>query len=408
MLLERTRRHHPGPRAASHHRIELHAGEAMVEPAWRLAHRRRPRARPGPLRHARARHRAPPPLTPFRSGSTAVRGRDMTGTRRAAGGGTGPGPSSQFGRRTAARGRPSLHSTAWRRRSGPTTTTGRSSIPLDTPHPRPAAMAAHGFVQLRDLADVGARGRVPRARVHGLEERRRHELRADRDRRRRARLPRVLEQGERAPRQGRDLHRRTPSSARRCVAGSRTSARTSGGSARSSSSPRATTTRSAPSTATTTTASTPTTRVGSCAPGSSSPTTPTATCSSWSAAPTGSPDPATEIRVPLHRGAQFVVDTQRLWHVVVHTGPAPRYALISSFEIEPAARRLDRRLRCPSSPGGRRSDRDAPIPVGSSRMGRIDRRGFLRAGAGAAALAGLAACSTRGASESAHRRAPGR
>ena len=32
-------------------------------------------------------------------------------------------------------------------------------------------------------------------------------------------------------------------------------------------------------------------------------------------------------------------------------------------------------------------------------MGRIDRRGFLRAGAGAAALAGLAACSTRGASE---------
>jgi phospholipase C len=33
-------------------------------------------------------------------------------------------------------------------------------------------------------------------------------------------------------------------------------------------------------------------------------------------------------------------------------------------------------------------------------MGRIDRRGFLRAGAGAAALAGIAACSTRGASES--------
>jgi len=33
-------------------------------------------------------------------------------------------------------------------------------------------------------------------------------------------------------------------------------------------------------------------------------------------------------------------------------------------------------------------------------MGRIDRRGFLRAGAGAVALAGLAACSTRGASES--------
>ena len=56
----------------------------------------------------------------------------------------------------------------------------------------------------------------------------------------------------------------------------------------------------------------------------------------------GLPDPETEIRVPLHRGAQFVVDTQRLWHVVVHTGTAPRYALISSFESGPAARRVDR------------------------------------------------------------------
>ena len=48
--------------------------------------------------------------------------------------------------------------------------------------------------------------------------------------------------------------------------------------------------------------------------------------------PDGLPDPATEVRVPLHRGARFVVDTQRLWHVVVHTGDAPRYALITSFE----------------------------------------------------------------------------
>jgi hypothetical protein len=49
----------------------------------------------------------------------------------------------------------------------------------------------------------------------------------------------------------------------------------------------------------------------------------------------GLPDPATEIRVPLHRGARFVVDTQRLWHVVVHNGTAPRYALITSFESGP-------------------------------------------------------------------------
>lgn len=52
--------------------------------------------------------------------------------------------------------------------------------------------------------------------------------------------------------------------------------------------------------------------------------------------PDGLPDPATEIRMPLHRGARFVVDTQRLWHVVVHNGDAPRYALITSFESSPA------------------------------------------------------------------------
>lgn len=51
--------------------------------------------------------------------------------------------------------------------------------------------------------------------------------------------------------------------------------------------------------------------------------------------PDGLPDPATEVRVPLPRGARFVVDTQRLWHVVVHPGTAPRYALITSFEGGP-------------------------------------------------------------------------
>ena len=50
----------------------------------------------------------------------------------------------------------------------------------------------------------------------------------------------------------------------------------------------------------------------------------------------GMPDPSTEVRLPLHRGARFVVDTQRLWHVVVHNGDASRYALISSFESSPA------------------------------------------------------------------------
>ena len=55
--------------------------------------------------------------------------------------------------------------------------------------------------------------------------------------------------------------------------------------------------------------------------------------------PDGLPDPSTEVRVPLHRGARFLVDTQRLWHVVVHNGTAPRYALITSFESGPALER---------------------------------------------------------------------
>ena len=66
--------------------------------------------------------------------------------------------------------------------------------------------------------------------------------------------------------------------------------------------------------------------------------------------PDGLPDPATEARVPLHKGARFVVDTQRLWHVVVHPGDAPRYALITSFESGPA---LERWV----------DDQRAPIPV---------------------------------------------
>ncbi|HET9730216.1 MAG TPA: hypothetical protein VFR41_12375 [Acidimicrobiia bacterium] len=53
----------------------------------------------------------------------------------------------------------------------------------------------------------------------------------------------------------------------------------------------------------------------------------------------GLPDPSTEVRLDLHKGARFVLDTQRLWHVVVHNGNAPRYALICSFESGPT---LDR------------------------------------------------------------------
>jgi hypothetical protein len=52
--------------------------------------------------------------------------------------------------------------------------------------------------------------------------------------------------------------------------------------------------------------------------------------------PDGLPDQRTEVHLPLHRGARFIVDTQRLWHVVCHPGSTTRYALISSFESGPA------------------------------------------------------------------------
>ena len=64
----------------------------------------------------------------------------------------------------------------------------------------------------------------------------------------------------------------------------------------------------------------------------------------------GLPDPATERRVPLAKGSRFVVDTQRLWHVVVHNGDAPRYALITSFESGPALETwIDSQRRAPVS-----------------------------------------------------------
>jgi hypothetical protein len=53
----------------------------------------------------------------------------------------------------------------------------------------------------------------------------------------------------------------------------------------------------------------------------------------------GLPDRSTERRVPLQRGSRFVVDTQRLWHVVVHNHNHPRYALITSFESGPTLER---------------------------------------------------------------------
>jgi hypothetical protein len=58
-------------------------------------------------------------------------------------------------------------------------------------------------------------------------------------------------------------------------------------------------------------------------------------------------DPSTESRIPLHRGMQIVIDTERLWHVVCHRDPHPRHALISSFESGPALERWMEREKAP-------------------------------------------------------------
>lgn len=56
----------------------------------------------------------------------------------------------------------------------------------------------------------------------------------------------------------------------------------------------------------------------------------------------GLPDSATLQRIPLHKGARFIVDSQRLWHVVTHRGEQPRYALICSLT---SSEKLDAKVR---------------------------------------------------------------
>ena len=53
--------------------------------------------------------------------------------------------------------------------------------------------------------------------------------------------------------------------------------------------------------------------------------------------PDGLPDPATEARLPLHRGARFVVDTQRLWHVVVHPSDGAPLRADHELRVRPRA-----------------------------------------------------------------------
>ena len=46
-------------------------------------------------------------------------------------------------------------------------------------------------------------------------------------------------------------------------------------------------------------------------------------------------DPSTETRIALPAGARIIVDSERMWHSVWHSGDGPRYCLITSFESGP-------------------------------------------------------------------------
>lgn len=46
-------------------------------------------------------------------------------------------------------------------------------------------------------------------------------------------------------------------------------------------------------------------------------------------------DPESEIRIPLHKGMRYVVDSERMWHVVMNPTDKPRYSLITSVESSP-------------------------------------------------------------------------
>jgi hypothetical protein len=59
-------------------------------------------------------------------------------------------------------------------------------------------------------------------------------------------------------------------------------------------------------------------------------------------------DPGTESRIPLHKGMQIVIDTERLWHVVCHRDPRARHALITSFESGPTLEAWMEREKAPT------------------------------------------------------------
>ena len=58
---------------------------------------------------------------------------------------------------------------------------------------------------------------------------------------------------------------------------------------------------------------------------------------------TAQDDRDSEVRIPLARGTQFVVDSERMWHGVHHLGPEPALRPDRQLRVGRGAPALDRR-----------------------------------------------------------------
>jgi hypothetical protein len=91
-------------------------------------------------------------------------------------------------------------------------------------------------------------------------------------------------------------------------------------------------------------------------------------------------DPATETRIALPAGAQLVVDSQRMWHSVRHSGDAPRYCLITSYESGPELEKWlienNARTRVPSAALDARVARESEAVAQQRRAARTAHYGY--------------------------------
>ena len=148
-------------------------------------------------------------------------------------------------------------------------------------------------------------------------------------RHRRERAPGLLGRREAGPGRNLDIQRREGADI--CVATSSRSGTAMGACSSSVRNPTRCASATGTSTSTTTTGSIPRATDGWCGCGSSSPTIPTNAL----VLRRNAFDRQGEIRIPLPRYAQAVVDSERLFHSGFNKGPTTRYALITSVESTP-------------------------------------------------------------------------